>query len=811
MQTAGVLPDNYAFPAVLKAATALQDLHLGKQIHGSLIKLGYESHSTVSNTVLHMYAKCGGDVDQVFKVFDRIPQRDQVSWNSLINALCRYQEWELALEAFRLMGLEKIESSSFTLVSVALACSNLNMRDGLMLGKQLHGYILRVDERKTFTENALMAMYAKLGRVDDAKIIFEYFAQQDMVSWNTIISSFSQSDRFYEALEYFRHMNDEGFKPDGVTISSVLPACSHLELLDLGKEIHAFAFRNDDFLGNSFVTSALVDMYCNCKQVVSGSRVFDTALNRNLGTWNAMFAGYAQNGYYLEAVMLFMRLMVVSGLFPNPTTMASVLPACVHCEAFVDKEVMHGYVLKLGLERDRYVQNALMDLYSRVGKVDIAEYIFHNMESKDIVSYNTMITGYVVCGFHEDALSLLHGMQIAEGKREEDDDHFAKTSEVSFKPNSVTLMTILPGCAALASLSKGKEIHAYAFRNGLESDVVVGSALVDMYAKCGCLTMARRVFDSMPNRNVITWNAMILAYGMHGEGEGALLLFRKMVAEGGEVKPNEVTFIVLFAACSHSGMVDEGKQLFQRMKIDHGVNPNSDHYACVVDLLGRAGRLDEAYDIIKFIPVGVDKIGAWSSLLGACRIHQNVELGEITASNLFKSEPNVVSHYVLLSNIYSSAGLWEKANEVRRKMKSLRLKKEPGCSWIEYGDEVHKFVAGDTRHPQREQLYEHLNDLFVRMKKDGYAPDTSCVLHNVDEEEKENLLCGHSERLAIAFGLLNTPPGKTIRVSKNLRVCNDCHSATKFISKLVGREIVVRDVRRFHHFKDGDCSCGDYW
>ncbi|XP_057812004.1 LOW QUALITY PROTEIN: pentatricopeptide repeat-containing protein At3g57430, chloroplastic-like [Salvia miltiorrhiza] len=810
MQAVGILPDNYAFPAVLKAATALQDLRLGKQIHGSLVKLGYDSHATVSNTVLHMYAKCGSDVDQVFKVFDRIPQRDQVSWNSLINALCKYQEWELALEAFRLMGLDKIEPSSFTLVSVALACSNLNRRDGLRLGKQLHGYSLRVDERKTFTDNSLMAMYAKLGRVDDAKIIFEWFAHHDMVSWNTIISAVSQNDRFYEGLEYFRAMNDEGFKPDGVTISSVLPACSHLELLNLGKEIHAFVLRNDDFMRNSFVTSALIDMYCNCKQVMSGRRVFDSALDRKLGTWNAMFAGYTQNGFYLEAVMLFMKLMVVSGLFPNPTTMASVLPACVHCEAFVDKEVMHGYVLKLGLGRDRYVQNALMDLYSRVGKVDVSEYIFHNMESKDIVSYNTMITGYVVCGYHEDALVLLHEMQTAEKKHGVNVD-FDKNIEVSFRPNSVTLMTILPGCAALAALTKGKEIHAYAFRNGLGSDVAVGSALVDMYAKCGCLIMARSVFESMPNRNVITWNAMIMAYGMHGEGDGALTLFRKMVVDGGEVKPNEVTFIAVFAACSHSGLVDDGKQLFQTMKADHGVEPNADHYACVVDLLGRAGRLDEAYDIINLMPVGLDKVGVWSSLLGACRIHQNVQLGEISAFNLFKLEPNVASHYVLLSNIYSSAGLWEKANEVRRKMKSKRLKKEPGCSWIEYSDEVHKFVAGDTRHPQSEQLYAYLNDLFDRMKKDGYVPDTSCVLHNVDEEEKENLLCGHSERLAIASGLLNTPPGTTIRVSKNLRVCNDCHSATKFISKIVGREIVVRDVRRFHHFKDGACSCGDYW
>ncbi|KAG6393935.1 hypothetical protein SASPL_144510 [Salvia splendens] len=627
MQAAGIPPDYYAFPAALKAATALQDLRLGKQIHASLVKLGFNFHATVSNT-----------------------------------------EWELALEAFRLMWVEKIEPSSFNLVSVALACSNLKWGDGLRLGKQLHGYSLRVDERKTFTDNSLMAMYAKLGRVDDARIIFECFAHRDMVSWNTIISAFSQSDRFYEGLECFRGMNDEGFKPDGVTISSVLPACSHLELLDLGKEIHAFVVRNDGFMRNSFVTSALVDMYCNCKQVASGRRVFDIALDRKLATWNAMFAGYAQNGFYLEAVRLFMKSMVVSGLFPNPTTVASVLPACVHCEAFFDKEVMQGYVLKLGLGSDRYVQNALMDLYSRVGKVDVAEYIFHSMESKDIVSYNTMITGYMVCGYHEDALILLHEMQTSE-----------KNVEVSFRPNSVTLMTILPGCATLAALAKGKEIYAYAFRNGLESDVAVGSALVDMYAKCGCLVMARRVFKSMPNRNVITWNAMILACGMHGEGDGALALFRKIAAE---VKPNEVTFIAVFAACCHSGLVDEGKRLFQTMKVDHGVEPIADHYACVVDLLGRGGRLDEAHDIINSMPVGLDKI---------------------SASNLFTLEANIASHYVLLSNIYSSAGLWEKANEVRGKMKSKRLKKEPGCSWIEYSGEVHKFVAGDTKPPQSEQ------------------------------------------------------------------------------------------------------------
>jgi len=277
------------------------------------------------------------------------------------------------------------------------------------------------------------------------------------------------------------------------------------------------------------------------------------------------------------------------------------------------------------------------------------------------------------------------------------------------------------------------------------------------------------------------------------------------------VKPNEVTFISVFAACSHSGMVDEGLRIFYVMKPDYGVEPSSDHYACVVDLLGRAGRIKEAYQLMNMMPRDFNKAGAWSSLLGASRIHNNLEIGEIAAQNLIQLEPNVASHYVLLANIYSSAGLWDKATEVRRNMKEQGVRKEPGCSWIEHGDEVHKFVAGDSSHPQSEKLSGYLETLWERMRKEGYVPDTSCVLHNVEEDEKEILLCGHSEKLAIAFGILNTSPGTIIRVAKNLRVCNDCHLATKFISKIVDREIILRDVRRFHRFKNGTCSCGDYW
>ncbi|XVE82650.1 hypothetical protein DITRI_Ditri16bG0023000 [Diplodiscus trichospermus] len=810
MISSNIPPDHFVFPAVLKAVTALHDLALAQQIHAHVLKFGYGTSSvTVANTLVNLYGKCG-DISDVYKVFDRIPhsQKDTVSWNSFISALCRFEDWETAIEAFRLMLLDDLEPSSFTLVSIGHACSNLPKHDGLRLGKQLHGYSLRMGDMKSFTNNALMAMYSKLGHLNDAKVLFELFKERDLVSWNTMLSSLSQNDMFSEALLLLHRMVLEGLKPDGVTIASMLPACSHLELLETGKQLHAYALRHDMLIENSFVASALVDMYCNCRKVQSGRRVFDWVIDRKTGLWNAMITGYAQNEHDEDALMLFIEMEAVAGLCPNATTMASIVPACVRSEAFANKLGIHGYVLKRGLGTDHFVQNALMDMYSRMGKIKISKTIFDNMEVRDIVSWNTMITGYVICGHHDNALLLLHEMQRIEQENNEDDRKFP------LKPNSVTLMTVLPGCATLAALSKGREIHAYAIRNMVASDVGVGSALVDMYAKCGCLNLSRKMFDIMPIRNVITWNVIIMAYGMHGKGAEALELFNCMVAEVSkdkEVKPNEVTFIAILTACSHSGMVSEGLNLFYRMKDEHEIKPTSDHYACIVDLLGRAGQVKEAYQFINAMPSNFDKAGAWSSLLGSCRIHQKVEIGEIAARNLFHLEPDVASHYVLLSNIYSAAQLWDKAMEVRKKMKEIGIRKETGCSWVEFGDKVHKFIASDSSHPQSGQLHGFLETLSEKMRKEGYLPDTSCVLHNVDEEDKETLLCGHSEKLAIAFGILNSPPGTTIRVAKNLRVCNDCHEATKYISRITDREIILRDVRRFHHFRNGRCSCGDYW
>ncbi|OWM85721.1 hypothetical protein CDL15_Pgr029144 [Punica granatum] len=614
MTTAGIPPDNFAFPAVLKAAAALQDLHLGKQLHAQALKLGYASSSvTVSNTLIHFYGKCG-DIGDASQAFDRISNRDQVSWNSMIAAACRFEDWGLAIQLFRsMMTSGDAEPSSFTLVSLALACSNLSKLVGSLLGKQVHAYSLRNGHSETFTVNALIAMYAKLGRVDDCIALFKSFEDRDLVSWNTVISSLSQNKRYLEALLCLHHMVLDGTKPDAVTIASILPACSQLQMFDKGREIHAQALKDEEIIQNSFVASALVDMYSNCRRVDSARHIFDSTSDRKIGLWNAMIAGYAQNEHEHDALKFFIEMETVAGLHSNATTMASVLPACVCSEAFSVKESIHGHVVKKGLERDRYVQNALMDMYARMGRLDIAEAIFEEMQVKDIVSWNTMITAYVLRECHDKALFLLSQIQVVE-----EDANFKEKDcdgeRVNPRANGVTLMTVLPGCAALAALSKGKEIHGYAIRSMLASDVAVGSALVDMYAKCGCLNLSRRAFDQMPVRNVITWNVIIMAYGMHGKGEAALQMFNIMVEEAsrakGAAKPNEVTFIAVFAACSHSGMVKEGLDLFYKMKDDHQVESTPDHYACIVDLLGRAGQVDEAYRIVKTMPSEFDKTEA---------------------------------------------------------------------------------------------------------------------------------------------------------------------------------------------------------
>ncbi|CAM6073937.1 unnamed protein product [Sphagnum tenellum] len=410
----------------------------------------------------------------------------------------------------------------------------------------------------------------------------------------------------------------------------------------------------------------------------------------------------------------------------------------------------------------------------------------------NIFPWNLRLARYVKAGLHHKALDL-----------------FAQMQQEGLIPDSFTFVQLLNVCASLRALESGRKIHAQIIQSGCECNIFVESGLIDMYAKCGSLADARkRVFNKMTTRDVVAWNTMLGGYAMHGLAKEALELLERMCEQGVEV--DNITLVALLSACSHLGLVDEGMHYYESMGLVYGVSSTVEHYACMVDLLGRAGHLDEAEDLIKTMPFEPN-VAVWKALLGACRVCGNVEMGERIAKEVIGLDPGNSAGYVLLSNIYAAAGKWDISADIQCQRLERGVKKEPGRTWIEVNNEMHSFMVDDQGHPDITEIHAKLRKLSAQMEEIGYVPDTRFVLHDVDEEEKALQLCYHSEKLAIAFGLISTPPGTSLRIFKNLRICGDCHNATKFISRIVGRTIIVRDAHRFHHFEDGYCSCRDYW
>lgn len=401
-----------------------------------------------------------------------------------------------------------------------------------------------------------------------------------------------------------------------------------------------------------------------------------------------------------------------------------------------------------------------------------------------------MIAGHARKGEGEHALSMFQEMQRAD-----------------FKPTHFTYSSVFSVCASTGSLEQGKWIHAHVIKSGGKLVSFVGNTLLYMYAKSGSIEDAKKVFDRLVKQELVSWNSMLTGYAQHGLGKESVQWFEEMLRIG--IEPNLVTFLCVLSACSHAGLLDEGLYYFELMK-KHVIEPQVSHYVTIVDLLGRAGLLDRALKFIREMPIE-PTAAVWKALLGACRMHKNMELGAYAAEHVFELDPYDSGPHVLLSNIYASAGRWGDVAKVRRMMKESGVKKEPACSWVEIENAVHLFVANDDAHPQREDIYRKWEEISGKIKEIGYVPDTSHVLLFVDQHEREVKLQYHSEKLALAFALLKTPPSSPIQIKKNIRVCGDCHSAIKFVSKLVDREIIVRDTNRFHHFHDGLCSCRDYW
>ncbi|XP_009795612.2 pentatricopeptide repeat-containing protein At5g66520 [Nicotiana sylvestris] len=598
-----------------------------------------------------------------------------------------------------------------------------------------------------------------------------------------------------------------------------LPSCSTMSEL---KQFHAQIIK----LGLSCDNDAMGRVIKFCTTLESGDlnyalQMFDKLPNPDTFIYNTIIRGYLQFQLLKESV-LFYSHMLERSVSPNNFTFPLVIRACCIDNAVEEGKQIHGHVIKFGFGFDKFSQNNLIHMYVNFHFLEEAKWVLDHMYEKDDVSWTTLISGYAQLGYLAEAFRVFdsiaekssvcwNAMISAYVHNNQFHQAFALFERMMSEDVGIDKFiaaSMLSACTRLGALKQGEWIVEQVKKSRIDLDSKLATSIIDMYCKCGCLDKALQFFKGLPRKGISSWNCMIGGLAMHGKGEAAIELLKEMESE--RVAPDYITFVNLLSACAHSGLIEEGKHYFHYMKEEYGIEPGMEHYGCLVDLLGRAGLLEEARKIIKEMPMSAD-VGVLGALLGACRIHKNIELGEIIGKQVIELEPQNSGRYVVLANLYAYAGRWEDVANIRKLMNDRGVKKAPGFSVVELEGVVSEFIAGGRTHPQAKEIYAKVNEMLDCIKSAGYVPDSDGLQQDIDEEERENPLYYHSEKLAIAFGLLKTKPGAVLRITKNLRVCKDCHQASKLISKVYDREIIVRDRNRFHHFKDGECSCKDYW
>ncbi|XP_054787483.1 pentatricopeptide repeat-containing protein At4g15720 isoform X2 [Prosopis cineraria] len=558
---------------------------------------------------------------------------------------------------------------------------------------------------------------------------------------------------------------------------------------------HSYVIKSG-FLDDTFTANHLLNSYVRLVRIDFARKLFDEMPEPNVVSWTSLMAGYTGEARPESVLWLFQK-MKESSILPNDFTFATVINACSLLANLRVGRSIHSLILVMGFGSNLVVCSSLIDMYGKCNKVDQARIIFDSMHHRNIVSWTSMITAYSQNALGHYALQLTkeyNNLRLG-------------------SPNHFMLSSVINACASLGSLGCGKITHGVVIRLGHDTNDVIASALVDMYAKCGCVNYSEIVFRRIQNPLVIPYTSMIVGAAKYGVGTLSLQLFQEMIDRG--IKANGVTFVGVLFACSHSGLVDKGVELLNSMNSKYGLKPDPKHYTCVVDMLGRVGRVEEAFQLAKSVKVenSEDEAMLWGTLLSAGRIHGRVDIALEASKRLIESSTQSAGAYVTLSNTYVLAGDWENAYTLRSRMKHTGIRKEPGCSWIEIKESTYLFYAGDVSNcVQGSEILSFLRELEERMKERGYVGETKgLVFVDVEEEAKEQIVSLHSERLALAFGLINTPKGAIIRIMKNLRMCSDCHEAFKLISDIVEREFIVRDVNRFHHFKNGLCTCRDFW
>ncbi|CAN8315991.1 unnamed protein product [Cochlearia groenlandica] len=787
MRESGFEPDSATFVSLLSACAHTGAISLGRQIHCTTVKNGLLGFIALSNAIVTMYSKCESLVE-AGKIFDSLGDKNAITWSAMVTGYSQNGESLEAVKLFSRMFSAGVKPSEYTIVGVLNACSDICYVEE---GKQLHSLLLKLGfENHLFATTALVDMYAKAGCLADARKGFNCLKERDVALWTSVISGYVQNSDNEEALIMYCGMKSEGIVPNEPTMASVLKACASLATLELGKQMHGHTIKHG-FSLEVPIGSALSTMYSKCGSLEDGSLVFQRTPNKDVVSWNAMISGLSHNGRGDEALELFEEMLAVS---PSNYTFTSVIKSCADLSALrIGKGVQcHAVVSGFGL--DTYVQASLVTFYSKCGDMRSARQVFDVMPVKSIVAWNSLVSGLEQNGFAEEAIRVFYQMR-----------------ESGFEPDSATFVSLLSACAHTGAISLGSWVHRYIVQEGLGLNVKLGTALINLYSRCGDVEKAREVFDIMKETNVAAWTAMISAYGSHGHGKQAVDLFNKMDDGYGPI-PNNVTFVAVLSACAHGGLVEEGRSVYKRMTESYGLIPGVEHHVCMIDMLGRAGFLEEAYRFIHQL----DAMGKatppalWTAMLGACKMHKNFDLGVEIAKRLIELEPENPGHHVMLSNIYALSGKTDEVSHIRDGMIKNNLRKQVGYSVIEVENKTYLFSMGDESHQETGEIYHYLETLMSRCKEIGYKPVSEAVMHQVEDEEKEYSLRYHSEKLAVAFGLLKTVD-VAITVVKNLRICEDCHSAFKYISIVSNRQIIVRDKLRFHHFQNGSCSCMDYW
>ncbi|CAL9228063.1 unnamed protein product [Arabidopsis halleri] len=736
-----------------------------------------------------------GLMEDALQLFDEMNKADTFVWNVMIKGFTSCGLYFEALQLYCRMVFAGVKADSFTYPFVIKSVTGIS---SLEEGKKIHAMVIKLRfVSDVYVCNSLLSLYMKLGCAYDAEKVFEEMPERDIVSWNSMISGYLALEDGFRSLMLFKEMLKFGFKPDRFSTMSALGACSHVYSPKMGKELHCHAVRSRIETGDVMVMTSILDMYSKYGVVSYAERIFNGMIQRNIVAWNVLIGCYARNSRVTDAFLCFQKMSEQNGLQPDVITLINLLPAC----AILEGRTIHGYAMRRGFLPHIVLDTALIDMYGEWGQLKSAEVIFDRIAEKNLISWNSIIAAYVQNGKNYSALEL-----------------FQKLWDSSLLPDSTTIASILPAYAESLSLSEGRQIHAYIVKSRYGSNTIILNSLVHMYAMCGDLEDARKCFNHVLLKDVVSWNSIIMAYAVHGFGRISVCLFSEMIAS--KVDPNKSTFASLLAACSISGMVDEGWEYFESMKREYGIDPGIEHYGYMLDLIGRTGNFSAAKRFIREMPF-LPTARIWGSLLNASRNHNDITVAEFAAEQIFKMEHDNTGCYVLLLNMYAEARRWEDVNRIKLLMESKGISRTSSRSTVEAKSKTHVLTNGDRSHVETNKIYEVL-DIVSRMigeeeeeeeeeEEDSYVHCVSKLRPETLVKSRSNSPRRHSVRLATCFGLISTETGRTVTVRKYTRICRKCHEFLEKASKMTRREIVVGDSKIFHHFSNGRCSCGNYW